>query len=123
MPKYCLYFSGEVNHSHHTDTVKDNFKKHFRLSTSQLSYIFSGKEVRLKKELSQEEALNYAVKIDSLGGISYIEAMASTITLPTGIENDRRNKDRRTFNNRRNHIRAGIVSDRRIHTDPRAQME
>ncbi len=121
MSKYCVIFIGEVNDGFQLDTVKLNFKKHFKLSEIQTKYIFSGKEIILKKELTQEKALEFAMQIDEMGGVGYIEPMAPDIELPEGVTHDRRQFNRRQRVERRDRARAGISADRRIHADRRKQ--
>ncbi len=115
MNKYCVVFLGEKADSYQLAAVKINFKRFFKLTDVQTEHFFSGKEIFLKKNITQEEALKLALTIDDMGGISYIEPIASTLKLPDGLTQDRRIKDRRTLQDRRRYSRAGIHSDRRFH--------
>lgn len=119
MSKYCIIFIGEINDTFQLDSVKLNLKRHFKLSEIQTQYIFSGKEVTLKKNMSQESALQFAMRLDEMGAVSYIEMMAPNIHLPEGISQDRRIKNRREKFERRNQARAGLSAERRIHSDRR----
>jgi len=121
MSKYCIIFIGEINDNFKLDSVKLNLKRHFKLSEIQTQYIFSGKEVTLKKDMSQKSALQFAMRLDEMGAVSYIEPMTPDIHLPEGISQDRRIKFRREKNDRRNHARAGLSADRRIHCERRKQ--
>ena len=119
MSKYCLVFLGEIDTTFQLDTVKLSFRQHFKLTEIQTRYIFSGKEITLKKNLTQEEALKFAMRIDEMGGISYIEPMPPELQLPEGVIHDRRAGDRRKRTDRRDHSRAGISADRRHKKDRR----
>lgn len=119
MANYRLLFLGEINDSFQLDTVRHKFKNYFKLTEIQTRYIFSGKEVVLKKNLSQQSALQYAMKIDAMGGITYIEAMPVDIFLPEKIEYDRRTGERRLRMVRRHQVRAGLSMDRRIYRERR----
>ncbi len=121
MSKYCVIFIGEINDTFQLDAVKLNFKHQFKLSEIQTQFIFSGKEITLKKGLSQENALKFAMHLDEMGAVSYIETMASEIQFPEGVTNDRRTDIRRQKFERRNHARAGISADRRVHSERRKQ--
>lgn len=114
MSKYYLTFSGEITDSFKLDEVKSNFKKQFKLSEVQSEYIFSGKHITLKKELTQQEVLRLATLIDKIGGISYIEPMTKNNCLPLDVSNDRRFNQRRVkIYGRRRLTRGGLLSNRR----------
>ena len=119
MSKFNLVFSGEISEGFELSQVKQNFKEHFHLTDAQTHYIFSGKEIILKKNLTQEDALKYALHIDEIGGISYFEAIEEKIKLPDGVIEERRKGERRQRIDRRHHYRAGIAADRRIKPDRR----
>ncbi|MCP3850013.1 MAG: hypothetical protein GY694_07220 [Gammaproteobacteria bacterium] len=121
MNKYCIVFLGEIDDAFQLDAVKINFKRFFKLTDVQTEHIFSGKEIFLKKDITQEEALKFAMQIDEMGGISYIEPIAPTFKLPDGLTQDRRFKYRRKFQDRRHYSRAGIHSDRRFHSERRKE--
>ncbi|MCW8932390.1 MAG: hypothetical protein OQL19_19415 [Gammaproteobacteria bacterium] len=123
MTKYCIIFIGEINDMFQLDAVKLNFKNHFKLSEIKTNYIFSGKEITLKKDLTQEKALEFVMLIDKIGGVSYIEPMPQMIQLPEGITEDRRVYNKRKINDRRNHVRAGLNADRRVHRERRSSVK
>lgn len=118
MSRFNLIFAGEIAHDFEPDAVKQNFKSYFHLSDVQVKYIFSGKEIILKKNLTQEQALNYALKIDEIGGVTYFEPV-NDVKLPEGVTEDRRKDQRRKRADRRKIFRAGISADRRVHCDRR----
>lgn len=122
MLKYQLIFLGEINDLFQLDRVRHSFKKRFKLSESQTNILFSGKEIILKKDLNQHDALQYALHIDGLGGVCYIEAMKSELFLPEGVTFERRNQIRRAQTERRLHDRSTLNMDRRIHHERRSSV-
>ena len=122
MSKFNLIFAGEISEGFEPEQVKQNFKEKFHLTDVQTKYIFSGKEIILKKNLTQMEALEFALSIDDIGGVSYFEPIKDDIHLPPGVTEDRRKGERRKRSDRRKGYRAGINADRRIHRDRRKQV-
>ena len=114
MAKFHLLFSGEINDEFELEVVKKNFKNYFHLTDLQINYIFSGKEIILKKNLTQKKALQFALQFDKLGGISHFVSIAKEIYLPLGIAENRRKRVRRKITERRKHYRAGIITNRRL---------
>jgi len=117
--KFNLLFAGEINEDYELEVVQNNFQEFFHLTDVQTKYIFSGKEIILKKNLTQEKALEYALKIDEIGGISYFIPVTAELNLPPGVFKDRRIAERRKRSDRRNGYRAGISADRRMKADRR----
>lgn len=118
MTKFNLIFAGEISDGFELEDVKQNFQKKFHLTEVQTKYVFSGKEIILKRNLTQEKALEFALSIDDIGGVSYFEPI-SEVSLPPGVTEDRRKGDRRKRQDRRKGYRAGINADRRINSDRR----
>ena len=114
MTLYHLLFSGEISDGFDIRIVKSNFKLHFQLSETQIDEYFSGHEVTIKNDLTQVEALELALQIDKLGGVSYLIPIEDEILLPDGITADRRKECRRIQFDRRTGHRAGINADRRV---------
>lgn len=123
MSKFNLLFSGEINGESEIEIVMQKFKEYFQLTDVQTKYIFSGKEIVIKKNLTQEQALKYALHIDELGGVSYFEALEDQSHLPEGVTQDRRKGTRRIKPDRRKHFRAGLAADRRLRNDRRKKQE
>lgn len=118
MSQFHLLFSGEISEEFETNIVRSNFKNHFQLSELQVEHYFSGHEVIIQSDLTQLEALELAMQIDRLGGVSYLIPAENKIVLDDGVIIDRRKKHRRKIR-RRNCYRAGINSDRRMLFDRR----
>lgn len=119
MLKFNLIFSGEIAHDFELSKVKKNFKSQFQLTDIQVEYIFSGKEIVLKKNLTEEQVLKFALSIDEIGGVSYYEPVAEIYDLPEGVTENRRSDQRRKWADRRKIYRAGTFTDRRIHANRR----
>ena len=119
MALYNIVFTGEIVETYELEVVQENFKSHFQLSDIKVQYLFSGKEITLKKNLTQDKALECAALLDGLGGVVYVEPVMEKVELPPGVYFDRRVEQRRKKVDRRNHYRAGITSDRRVHPERR----
>jgi len=119
MSRFNLIFSGEIAPDFELSDVQLNFKNYFHLSEMQVKYIFSGKDIILKKNLNEAQVLQYAIGIDEIGGVTYYEPVSEAFNLPEGVKEERRKEERRKKTERRKSYRSGIVVDRRLHTDRR----
>lgn len=118
MKKYNVIFNGGLNGEYDLITVKAKFQKFFNLSQIKVEYLFTGKDIKIKTECSQTQALKYVSKIDEMGGICYIEPVDDT-ELPKGVLYDRRFSVRRVNPERRHSFRSDKKSDRRSGKDRR----
>ncbi len=115
MTQFHLLFSGEITDEFDISIVKSNFKQHFQLFEAQIDEYFSGQEILIKNDLSQLDALELALQIDKLGGVSYLIPIENESILPDGITADRRTEQKRRIKiDRRTGYRTGINADRRI---------
>ncbi len=111
--QYQLVFAGEIKAHLDPDEVKQSFARTFHLSEQQISHLFSGKTHIIKKNITQDQALKYAVKMDEVGVISYVDIKENDIQLPPGVSADRRTRDRRLRPDRRSITRSNILPERR----------
>ena len=118
MQRFNLIFSGEISKKFDLPQVKQNFQQRFRLTDAQTQKIFSGDNIVIKKDLSEEQVLRYVSIIDEIGGITHFEP-SNGQHLPLGIREDRRQYDRRFIPERRRNFRASSTPDRRIQLDRR----
>lgn len=115
MTQFHLLFSGEITDEFDISIVKSNFKQHFQLSEVQIDDHFSGHEIIIKNDLTQVDALELALQIDKLGGVSYLIPIENESILPDGITADRRKEQKRRIKiDRRTGYRTGINADRRV---------
>ncbi len=110
--QYRVIFDGTLTGEFDLETSKKRFSKLFKLSSTRTESLFCGKKVTVKKNISEEDALNLMLHIANAGGKCYLEKIPE----PKEAFTDRRNKaydQRRKF---RRGARAGsIVQDRRLH--------
>lgn len=111
--QYQLVFSGEIKEGLNPDDVKEVFARLFSVSERQIKHLFSGETHIIKKNITQEQALKYVVKMDEIGVISYVDIKENELQLPPGITRDRRKGERRFRPDRRTFTRGSIVPDRR----------
>jgi len=111
--QYQLVFSGEIKEGLNPDEVKQVFARQFSVSELQIKHLFSGETHIIKKNITQDEALKYVVKMDEIGVISYVDIKQNELQLPPGITEDRRKRESRIRTDRRTFARGSIVPDRR----------
>lgn len=112
---YRVVFAGNITGDFSLDQTKARFGKAFRLSADKVERIFNGKEVTLKKNMDEDVAMDFAVKLAEIGCETYIEMM------PTDGETyEERRKTIRRIRFRRGPRPGAIVPDRRLLSSRRA---
>lgn len=106
--RYRVVFNGQTTGDYPLAKTKARFGKAFKLPAAKVEKIFSGAEVTLKKNVTEEQAMAFAVKLAEIGCETYIELIPETL----GFE-ERRLKDRRV-KFRRGPRPGAIVPDRRL---------
>ncbi len=104
---FRVVFAGNITGDYPLDTTKARFGKAFKLPANRVERIFSGREFTLKSKLSEQEAMNFAVKLAEIGCETYIESVDS---LPF----EERRKTIRRIRFRRGPRPGAIVPDRRL---------
>ncbi len=82
--KYNVLFSGKVLETHQLGSVQAKIQHALKLSDTQLTHVFSGKTVILKKSISHESAIKLANGLKKLGAaatIKLLEAPEPTLNL------------------------------------------
>ncbi len=74
---YDVYFKGEIDDRHSLQQVRENFKKQMGLPDPQLDRLFSGKPVRLKKQIEESAARAWQKKLSQLGAVCEIRPVAA----------------------------------------------
>jgi hypothetical protein len=113
---YQIVFNGATTEEYDLDTTKKRFAKAFKLSMKKTERLFSGRDHVLKTNISEEEALKFAVAIANVGCECYIEAVPhdDDISKLPGFIERRRGGERRVNPPRRKTVRhASIRPDRR----------
>ncbi len=74
---YKIIFSGQTTGEFDISTSKARFAKIFKLDEERTEKLFSGKRFTIKKNVSREEALKYALRISQAGCDCVIERVMS----------------------------------------------
>lgn len=113
-PLVKIVFDGTMTGEFDEATTKKRFRALFRLQNQQVEQLFSGKTYTIKKNLSEADAMQIAIRIADAGCECYIETMpdANDLSYEPGFV------ERRRIGNRRLKFRRGpragaIVPDRR----------
>ena len=109
-----IVFSGTTTGEYDVDTSKKRFQKLFNLPDKRIDKLFNGNEVVIKSGISEEQAMNFAIKIAEAGCECAIEEMPDEND-PTNDPNfvEQRKAERRV-RTRRPPRPGAIVPDRRI---------
>ncbi len=106
--QFRVVFEGSLTGDYSLEKTKLRFGKGFGLSTEKINRYFSGKAITLKSNLTEDGAMDYAVKLAEIGCETYIESVNQGI----GYEEERRVTTRR-IRFRRGPRPGAIVPDRR----------
>lgn len=111
---YRVVFAGQITGDYTLKQTKARFAKAFKLTAAIAEKFFSGREIVLRSNMSEDKAMDFAVKLAEIGCETYIEIVPS----------DPNYEERRTTIRRirfRRHPRPGaIVPDRRVKPSRRA---
>jgi hypothetical protein len=107
---YQIKFDATITGEFDLDMTRRRFKKVFDLTQPALEKLFSGKELLIKKDLSEENAMQFATKIADTG----CECVIERVEDPSEdyYEENRASHDRR-IRFRRDVRPAAVIPDRR----------
>ncbi len=112
---YRVVFAGNITGDFSLARTKTRFGKVFKLDAARVDRIFKGGEITLKRNLTEDGAMDFAVKLAEVGCETYIEMM------PTEGESfEERRKTIRRIRFRRGPRPGAIVPDRRLKASRRA---
>ncbi len=114
--RYQIIFSGTTTDEYDLETTKKRFARYFKLSLKKTERLFTGKEHILKSNISEDEALRFAVAVANIGCECYIETIPydDDISHQPGFVERRLHGERRINPPRRKTARsASINPDRR----------
>ena len=117
---YQIKFDATITGEYDLDMTRRRFKKVFGLTQPALEKLFSGKELLIKKDLSEDGAMQFATKIADTGCECVIERI-----LDEGeeyYEENRVSHDRR-IRYRRDARPAAVIPDRRQNIRRKADIE
>lgn len=107
---FQVVFAGIITGDYSMEQTKRRFGKVFKLTPPRVERIFSGREFTLKKNMTEDKAMDFAVKLAEIGCETYIEHMPVA-----GQENfEERRKTIRRIRFRRGPRPGAIVPDRRL---------
>ncbi|MFT5692232.1 MAG: hypothetical protein ACI92E_001563 [Oceanicoccus sp.] len=110
--RYRVIFDATLTGEFDLETSKERFSKMFKLSNNKTESLFSGKKVTVKKDISEQNALNLMLQIANAGGKCYLEKMHEE--KETAVDRRQQAYDkRRKF--RRGPRAGSIMQDRRLH--------
>jgi hypothetical protein len=110
---YRVVFAGNLTGDYTPEQTRLRFGKVFRLSAKKVERIFNGKEITLKSNMTEDKAMDFAVKLAEIGCETYIELVPSDEAQrdPNFVE---RRKTIRRIRFRRGPRPGAIVPDRRV---------
>jgi len=114
--RYQIIFNGATTEEYDLETTKKRFAKYFKLSLKKAERLFSGKDHVLKTDISEDQAMKFAVAIANIGCECYIEVVPydDDISKQPGFVERRLSGERRINASRRKAVRgASIRPDRR----------
>ena len=74
---FCLVFEGKIIPGQDIAEVKKRLQKAFNKDAQTIEKMFSGKKIKLKQGLKEEQASHYQAKMNSIGLVCEIEAQPS----------------------------------------------
>lgn len=108
---FRVVFAGNITGDFSLEKTKRRFGRAFHLPADRVERIFNGREVTLKSNMNESEAMDFAVKLAEIGCETYIELV------PTGNEEEQdyveKRKTIRRIRFRRGPRPGAIVPDRR----------
>jgi hypothetical protein len=117
---YQIKFDATITGEYDLDMTRRRFKKVFGLTKPALEKLFSGKELLIKKDLSEEGAMQFATRIADTGCECVIERIMDEDE--EYYEENRVSHDRR-IRYRRDVRPASVIPDRRESIRRKADME
>lgn len=113
---YRVVFAGNLTGDFSLERTKVRFGKVFRLKPAKVERVFNGSDIILKSNVSEDKAMEFAVKLAEIGCETYIEMVPNA---DSQIEEKRKTIRRIRF--RRGPRPGAIVPDRRLLISRRAE--
>jgi hypothetical protein len=112
---YRVVFAGNLTGDFSLERTKTRFGKVFRLTPVKVERIFNGSDIVLKSNVTEDKAMEFAVKLAEIGCETYIEVVPNETNQ---LEEKRTTTRRIRF--RRGPRAGAIVPDRRLLASRRA---
>lgn len=107
---YRVVFAGQITGDYPLQKTKLRFGKAFKLNPDKVERVFNGREITLKSNMSEEKAMDFALKLAEIGCETYIEVVPSK----GALNFQERRKAIRRLKFRRGPRPGAIVPDRRL---------
>lgn len=117
--RFQLLFVGIEGEGIERVVIKEALRQRFGLSYSTCRRLFSGQPIVIKQDLDGETAVRYKMIVDSLGGITRIEAMPINNQNKGAFMVERRKFNRRMQWDRRSRLRIRPIDTNRRHNKGR----
>ena len=108
---FQVVFNGAVTGEFDQETTEARFKKAFKLNANQLKKLFAGNDVVIKKNIDEDTAMQFAMKIADIGCECYIQHMPDA---DGETADEHRSSDDRRTRFRRPPRPGAIIPDRRV---------
>lgn len=111
---YRVVFAGDLTDEYDLAVTKRRFAKVFKLDESRVKRLFSGAEYTIKSELTEVQAMEFAMKLAEIGCECWIDLMPDPddISQQAGFVEQR--KGYRRIQYRRGPRAGAIIPDRRL---------
>ena len=112
-PLYQVVFNGSITGEYELDETKSRFARLFKLDAKRTERLFSGDDYVLKRNVDEDTAMTYAMKVMEAGCECVVEMVPDEddISLQPGFVERRKTIRRKRF--RRGPRPGAIVPDRR----------
>jgi len=111
---YRVVFAGDLTGEYEPDVTKRRFGKVFRLEAGKVKRLFSGVEYTIKGELTEPQAMDFAMKLAEIGCECWIDLMPDPDDISRQPGFVERRKGHRRIQYRRGPRAGAIVPDRRL---------
>ncbi len=118
--RFRVVFVGEFNPTQKIDEITEKLKTRFKLPSSIISRLMTGRPVVVKKGVDVETAYRFKRTLEELGCVCRIESKPDNSDVDDKGFIERRKSERRIRTQRRRSVRPGAIQpDRRRHTERR----
>jgi len=111
---YRVVFAGDLTGEYELDATKRRFAKVFKLDESKVKRLFSGMEYTIKSELTEIQAMEFAMKLAEIGCECWTDLMPDPDDISQQPGFVERRKSYRRIQFRRGPRAGAIIPDRRL---------
>ncbi len=111
---YRVVFAGDLTGEYDLESTRRRFGKVFKLDETKVKRLFSGAEYTIKSELTESQAMEFAMKLAEIGCECWIDLMPDPDDISQQPGFVERRKGHRRIQFRRGPRAGAIVPDRRL---------